>query len=240
MTLLADPIPAPPSRWAREFHFATNARPLPRRWVPHTRPPVRHADRSPFHVTAALRRLCADIAARCDTFAHLDLSAAMFTFTPSRSAERHGLLARVTPLRFRDGQLYRRRRGRLYQVQRYFADGREQMYFVTLCLPRFLDQPFEQKLTTIFHELYHIGPKFDGDIRRHEGRYAVHTHSKKEYDERMGELARRYLADHPEPRVFGFLHATFAELWDHFGGVYGVTLPQPKMVPVRDDPEGFA
>ena len=56
----------------------------------------------------------------------------------------------------------------------------------------------------------------------------------KEYDDKMGELARRYLEDHPEPRVFGFLHATFAELWDHFGGVYGVTLPQPKMVPVAE------
>ncbi len=235
MTRPADSPLAPP-RWPQEYHYAAGTQPLPRRWVPHTRPPVRRADRSPFHVTAALRRLCADIAARCDTFAHLDLSAMLFTFTPSRSAERHGLLARVTPLRFRDGGLYRRRRGRLYQVQRYFADAREQMYFVTLCLPRFLDQPFELKLTTVFHELYHIGPKFDGDIRRHEGRYAVHTHSKKGYDERMGELARKYLAGHPEPRVFGFLHATFAELWDHFGGVYGVTLPQPKMVPVSHAP----
>lgn len=218
------------SRAVREFHFGSS-RPLPRRWVPHDRPPVRREDRSPFHVTAALRRLCGDIATRCDTFAHLDLSAMLFTFCPSRASARHGLLARVTPLRFRDGILYRRRNGRVFQVQRYFANGTEQRYIVTFCLPRFLDLPFEQKLVTVFHELYHVGPKFDGDIRRHEGRYAVHTHSKKEYDERMGELARRYLNGHPEPRVFGFLHATFAELWDHFGGVYGVTVPQPKMVP---------
>ena len=30
----------------------------------------------------------------------------------------------------------------------------------------FLDQTFEEKLVTVFHELYHISPAFDGDLRR--------------------------------------------------------------------------
>ena len=40
-----------------------------------------------------------------------------------------------------------------------------------------METPFEEKLTTVFHELYHISPMFDGDIRRLEGRYHVHSHS---------------------------------------------------------------
>ena len=59
---------------------------------------------------------------------------------------------------------------------------------MTFCLPRFLDQTFEEKLLTVFHELFHIGPSFDGDLRRHPGRYAVHTHSKAQYDSHMAAL----------------------------------------------------
>ena len=65
-------------------------------------------------------------------------------------------------------------------------DRREILYVMTFCLPRFLDQPFEEKLVTLFHELFHIGPAFDGDLRRYAGRYEVHTHSQKEYDGAMG------------------------------------------------------
>src|SRR5206468_1851711 len=82
-----------------------------------------------------------------------------------------GLQARVTPLRFAHGALVRRRRGVSFQVQRYFVDGAEMLYLVTFCLPRFLDQTFDDKFITLFHELFHISPAFDGDLRRHGGRY---------------------------------------------------------------------
>ncbi len=55
-------------------------------------------------------------------------------------------------------------RGRYYQVQRYFVDGHEMLYVMAFCMPRFLDQSFEDKLITLFHELYHINPRFDGDL----------------------------------------------------------------------------
>jgi hypothetical protein len=106
------------------------------------------------------------------------------------------------------------------------------LYVLTFCLPRFLDQPFREKLVTVFHELYHIGPAFDGDLRRHPGRYEVHSHSKDLYDERMADLVRDYLADHPEPEVFHFLRSGYRELWDTHGGITGVVVPRPKLLPV--------
>ena len=106
-------------------------------------------------------------------------------------------------MRFRDGALTRRVGGTVYQVQRYFVGGREMLYLVTFCLPRFLDQTFEEKLVTVFHELYHISPNFDGDLRRHEGRYAVHSRSKRAYDERMAALGTRLPRRPPGPRPVG-------------------------------------
>jgi hypothetical protein len=187
---------------------------------------------APFDFCGHVRRLCADIVARCDNLRHVDVTQLLFAMTQARSARMYGLQARVTPLRFRDGCLVRQRRGIPYQVQRYFVDGREMLYLVTFCLPRFLDQDFDDKFITVFHELYHISPAFDGDLRRHEGRYEVHSHSKRRYDEEMAHLARVYLANGAEPALHGFLRLNFAQLQERHGSVVGVVVPRPKLVPV--------
>src|SRR5688572_2582968 len=118
----------------------------------------------PFDFTAAMRRLCADIVARTPTLKHIDLSRVLFSMNLARNGRRHGLQARVTPMRFQGGALASVHRRRAYQVQRVVVDGREILYLVTFCLPRFLNREFEDKLVTVFHELYHISPAFDGDL----------------------------------------------------------------------------
>src|SRR5262249_54263470 len=100
---------------------------------------------APFDFCGHVRRLCADVVARCAELRHVDVSRLLFCVTQARTGRPHGLQARVTPLRFRRGALIRQRRGVAYQVQRYFHDGREMLYLVTFCLPRFLDQEFDDK-----------------------------------------------------------------------------------------------
>jgi len=186
----------------------------------------------PFDFSDRIGRLCADIIARCDGLRHVDVNRLLFAVTQARSSRPHGLQARVTPLRFRDGHLVRKRRGVTYQVQRYVVDGRDMLYLVAFCLPRFLDQEFDDKFITLFHELYHISPAFDGDLRRHDGRYALHSHSKKGYDEQMADLARAYLAGRPDPALHAFLRLNFARLQKRHGSVFGVVVPRPKLIPV--------
>jgi len=186
----------------------------------------------PFDFCGYVRRLCADIVARCDQLWHVDVSRLLFAVTQARTGRAHGLQARVTPLRFRDGHLTRRGRGRAYQVQRYFVGEREMLYVVTFCLPRFMDQDFDDKFITIFHELYHISPAFDGDLRRHEGRCSIHSRSKRGYDARMADLARAYLAGGANPALHDFLRLNFTQLQHRHGSVLGVMVPRPKLIPV--------
>jgi hypothetical protein len=186
----------------------------------------------PFDFCGHMRRLCADMVRRSPALEHVDVSRLLFAVTQARNGRGHGLQARVTPLRFRDGRLLRRRRGVCYQVQRYFVDAREVLYVVTFCLPRFLDQDFDDKFVTIFHELYHISPAFDGDLRRHDGRCAIHTRSQKRYDQHMAQLAREYLATRPDPSLHAFLRLDFHQLQLRHGSVLGVVVPRPKLIPV--------
>ncbi len=187
---------------------------------------------APFDFCAHIRRLCVDLVQRTPELQHIDVSRLLFGMTQARSGQRHGLQARVTPLRFPEGRLIRPRRDVLYQVQRYLVDGREMLYLVTFCLPRFLDQTFEGKFITLFHELYHISPQFDGDLRRHNGRYSLHTHSKEEYDKHMAGLARAYLASGVDPSLYNFLRLDFAQLEHRHGSVISVVVPRPKLIPV--------
>jgi hypothetical protein len=123
-----------------------------------------------------------------------------------------------------------------YQVQRYIVAGQEVLYLMTFCLPRFLNQSFDDKLVTLFHELYHISPRFDGDLRRHGGRYAVHTCSQRRYDLHMAHLARGYLATKPDPQLHAFLRLNFTQLRGRHGRVVGVAVPRPKLIPLADSP----
>ena len=188
----------------------------------------------PFDFGEGVRRLCADIIQRSGEFSRIDVSRILIGATQARNGHSHGLQARVTPLRFRSGSLTRQRRGTLYQVQRFFVDGREMLYLMTFCLPRFLDQSFDEKLITVFHELYHISPIFDGDLRRHQGRYAIHSHSQRCYDQHMAHLARGYLTSGADPTLHAFLRLNFAQLLRRHGSVLGVIVPRPKILPVPD------
>jgi hypothetical protein len=186
----------------------------------------------PFDLSAALHTLCTDVAARSPAFAHLDTGRMAFSVIRSRSAARHGLQARITPLRFPGGEVVGRHRRRTYQVQRFTIDGREILYLVSFVLPRFLNREFIDKLVTVFHELYHVSPAFDGDLRRHAGRYSAHSASQKKYDAHMAELVRDYLAREPDPAVYAFLKLSFGQLCRRHGAVVGLHLPRPKLLPL--------
>jgi hypothetical protein len=221
------------------------ARPLPVRPIRDPRPAKKAplgVEAPPWHSSGPtnvafdfcghVRRLCADLVVRTESLRHVNVSRILFAVTQARTARPFGLQARVTPLRFRDGHLVRRRGDTEYQVQRYFVNGREVLYLMTFCLPRFLNQDFDDKLVTLFHELYHISPQFNGDLRRHGGRYDIHSHSKRGYDAHMADLARQYLDGRPDARLHGFLRLTFAQLHHRHGGVVGVVVPRPRLIPV--------
>lgn len=185
-----------------------------------------------FDFCARVQGLCTDVVKRCEALAHVDVGRLLFAVTQARSTRAHGLQARVTPLRFHDGKLTRRRQGVVYQVQRFFVGDREVLYLVTFCLPRFLDLSFDEKFVTLFHELFHISPAFDGDLRRHDGRYALHSHSQRLYDQQMAHLARAYLGGGPDPSLHAFLRLNFAQLQHRHRQVVGVMVPRPKLIPV--------
>ncbi len=187
-----------------------------------------------FDFTLHVRRLCDDLVHRLPELGHVDLRRVAIGFAQTRKAVDHGLYASLTPMRFAGGTRETFRHGRRWTVQRLVdSSGREMLYLLSFYLPRFLNQTFRHKLTTVIHELWHISPRFDGDLRRFDGRCYAHSGSQKAYDAQVERLADRWLALEPPAAVYEFLRHDFRELTRRYGRVYGTKIRTPKMIPVE-------
>ena len=194
----------------------------------------RQRDTATFDFSAAMSRLCADVTDRVDELLHVDMTHVAVSFAQTRRRVLHGLQAKLTPMRFEGGALTTQRNGRLWTCQRLVHDGREMLYILTFYLPRFLDQPFHEKLTTVTHELLHVNPRFDGNLRRFDGRCYMHSPRQKEFDRQAADLARKYLASGPPAELYDFLRCDFRGLLRRHGAVVGLQVPIPKLIPVPD------
>jgi hypothetical protein len=185
-----------------------------------------------FDFTARMRLVCQDMTSRLPELAHIDLSRVAVCFCQARTRTSHGMFASLTPLRFAGGEETTIRRGQRMTIQRLFdPDGREMLYVLSFYLPRFMDLEFREKLITIVHELWHISPRFDGDIRRHTGRCFAHTGSQKQYDAEMDRLAQRWLSLGPPEDLWGFLTGTFDDLTSGHGRITGMKVARPRLIP---------
>lgn len=204
----------------------SNSRPQPPRSAKRTLLP------KGFDFSRHMGRVCADATARVADLSHIDMSRVAVTFSQARRRVLHGLQAKLTPLRFQGGERHQVRNGRRWTIEPvYDPHGREMLYILSFYLPRFLDQPREEKLVTIFHELLHISPEFDGDLRRFPGRCYAHSRSQAEFDNWAAQLARQWIADNPPSELHAFLDLNFAEIQQKYGRVHGLKIRCPKLIP---------
>ncbi len=186
-----------------------------------------------FDFTAAIRTLCVHACGHVDDLAHINMHHVAVGFRQARKAVSHGLQASLTPMRFEGGELESVRKGRRWGTQRILGSaGQDILYLLNFYLPRFLDLPFEEKLTTIFHELWHVGPDFDGDLRRHEGRCYMHGPRQDDFDDVARQMAKAWFATHPPQELWDFLRLDFADLRATHGSIYGERYPAPKLIPL--------
>ena len=219
-----------------QWHDAQGRSGLPRGKIrpsrPLPKPVLLGKATTPFDFTHHMRQLCQDIIERTPDLGHIDLGRVLLTISRARTRRPYGLQAKVTPLRFKHGKLTTKRRGWMYQVQQYYVGEVEMLYLLSFCLPRFLNLSFEEKMVTIVHELFHFSPEFNGDLRRHEGRYYQHSHSKKKYAQHMLGYVEAYWKTNPDTALSEFLRYSFEQLHERHGGVHGIVVPVPKIVPL--------
>jgi len=165
---------------------------------------------------------------------HIEMGRVAISFSQTRKASGYGMYASLTPMRFDGGQTHTVRRGQKWGVQRLHGpNGREMLYILSFYLPRFLNLKFREKLSTVVHELWHISPNFDGDVRRFDGRCFVHGSSQKKYEATVDRLVDRWLSARPPASICEFLRGDFHSLTARHGRVFGQKFATPKLFPVK-------
>lgn len=196
--------------------------------------PAREAVR-PFHYTDAMWEVVRDVVATLPDLAYIDLDRVLLSIAQARQASRHGVYASCFPMRFAGGERETREGERRYRMPELHHEGREILYVIYFMLPRFhAEQDYHAKIATVIHELYHISPQFNGDIRRFPGKNFAHGHSRSVYHAAMCRLADRYLGESPRARDHAFLDMSFPTLLARPGGVVGLAVSRPRPVLLRE------
>jgi putative metallopeptidase len=193
----------------------------------------------PFNYTDAMWEVVRDVVATLDEFRHVDLDRVLLSIAQARQSSKHGTYASCVPLRFESGATETVIGKRRYRMPALQHGGREILYLLYFMLPRFHDeQDYHEKLATVIHELYHISPHFDGDIRRFSGKNFAHGHSREVYHAAMRKLADRYLFASPRAQEHEFLRVPFTELLERPGGVVGLRVTRPRPILITQPPKG--
>jgi hypothetical protein len=150
------------------------------------------------NLTLAVKKLVRDVARRVPELAHVKASRVLVVAGEARRNSR----ATIRPAHF--GTTRRRAAGAggakkpLVRIK-----GRKILYVITLRPLWFVASTPEQRLLTIFHELYHASTRFDGTL--HRGR----RHSRvplARYNRRVRRLLNRYLGEASPDVVAPFAH----------------------------------
>lgn len=188
---------------------------------------------STLNLTLELERLIADICRRVEEFRHIDPAKVLVCVSTTRGGGIHGVYAKIHPLRFKGGeqttQIRRGRRRVTCEMPIISHKGTELFYVIYFLLPRFFDLPLREKLVTVFHELYHISPDFDGDIRRFPGRNYAHGSSTKRYNAAMAKLADSYLDKLEDRRTVAFLEGNMDDIRGRHQAVVGRRMAAPRI-----------
>lgn len=178
------------------------------------------------------------LAKRVPRLAHLRPAQIIHGITQARNRSRYGVFAECHGLRFKHGKREHVAGKHAWVWPEVRVRGQEILYYITYFLPRFLDQPPQHRLNTLVHELWHISPHFNGDLRRFAGRNEFHGES---FDRDVDALCAEALGQLDIER-FPFLRWTFEELVDRFGGVVGARLKhfKPRRVHPSELPTSLA
>ncbi len=183
-----------------------------------------------LNLSEALAAVIAEIVRACPSLGHIDLERVLVCIGSNRGGRRGGVFGKLVPLKFQNGAGVLRYRGSVYALPEISREEKSILYLVYFYMPRFFDLPWEEKLRVMFHELYHISPRFNGDIRRMGKVKAAHGHSKKRFDSLFTHELSRFAADVRETGHFDFLRMDSKSLFSSYTRVSGIRMKNPRPV----------
>ena len=186
-------------------------------------------------LTDVLSAIMHEIALFSPQFAHIDMKYVLVSVAFNKASSRGYMYGKLVPLCFENGQKESAYKGRFYRLPDVLYEDTSQLYVIYFYAPRFFNLPPYEKLKVIFHELYHISPEFNGDIRRMGNKKFAHGHSRKNFDALFEEEAKRFSEHIANTEFFEFLSFSADDFYKKFKKVIYLKVKMPRAVLVKGD-----
>ncbi len=185
-----------------------------------------------INLSEVMLHLIHEISSSVPVFSHIDVRNVTVSIASGRNG-RGGICGRVVPLRFQGGHPVIRHGDRFYRMPEVVRDGVPQLYIIYFYMPRFFDRDAREKLRIIFHELYHISPLFNGDIRRMADKKAAHGHSREAFDRQFQAECEFFYNRIESSPYMKFLSLDSRGLIGTFRKIRSVRMKLPKPVVIE-------
>lgn len=169
-----------------------------------------------INLSDTLTLLLREMVQRTEEFKLFDVNRILLCCSTNRKKTGGGIYGKLLPLRFENGSKIIKHNSRFYIIPRLVVNGTEILYLMYFYLPKFFDLSAREKINVMFHELYHISPLFNGDIRRMGEVKKAHGHSRKAFEERYIGYARDFYEYIRHTPYHAFLQMSTEDLHKNF------------------------
>ncbi len=174
---------------------------------------------SSINLTDTLSLITHEMILRTEEFRGYDINRMLLCCASNRSDSRGGIYGKLVPLKFEDGSDIINFRGRLYTIPKIIHNNIEIRYLIYYYNPKFFDLPAKEKVNVMFHELYHINPDFNGDIRRMGKFKKAHGHSKKSFEKKYLDYSEDFYTFVKDTPYHAFLEMNTKDLKNSFNKI---------------------
>jgi predicted metallopeptidase len=188
---------------------------------------------SSINLTDTLSLITHEMIIRTPEFRGYDINRMLICCASNRSDSRGGIYGKLVPLKFEGGSDIINFHGRTYTIPKIIHNNIEIRYLIYYYHPKFFDISAREKVNVMFHELYHISPDFNGDIRRMGKFKKAHGHSKKSIEEKYLVYAEEFYRYVKETPYHAFLEMSSRDLQNSFKKIKCRRMKTIKPVPVE-------
>lgn len=169
-----------------------------------------------INLTDVLSLIIHDMIKSTEEFRKFDMNRILICCASNRRDCRGAIYGKLSPLRFKDGSEIIKHNGRFYTIPKLKVNNTEILYIIYFYIPKFFNLSAKDKVNVMFHELYHISPEFNGDIRRMGKFKSAHGHSRKAFEEKYIEYADAFFEKIKDAPYYNFLQMDSASIQEHF------------------------
>ncbi len=185
-----------------------------------------------INITDILTDIIKQITIQSRFYSHIDINRLIICLGSNKRNSRGAVFGKLVPFKFKGGLNILSYRGKYYTMPEIVKNGTAILYAIYFYLPKFFDLPAEEKLNVIFHELHHISPEFNGDIRRMGNVKKAHGYSRKHFDLKFEKYVKSFYEYISNTTYMDFLKMDSKSLRNNYQ-LYATRMKIPKPVIVK-------